>query len=71
MNKKIKVVASPFNPSLEIADKIVVKLHVPQKSMGSSLAIIHLARLASFFFACPPITPIQRRQMITALAHPT
>jgi hypothetical protein len=29
MNKKIKVVASPFNPSLEIADKIVVKLHVP------------------------------------------
>ncbi len=39
MNKKIKVVASPFNPSLEITDKIVVKLHVPYSERNVTIQI--------------------------------
>lgn len=39
MNKKIKVIASPFNPSMEIADKIVVKLHVPYSERNVTVQI--------------------------------
>lgn len=39
MNKIIKVVASPFTPSLEVADKIVVKIHVPYSERNVTIQI--------------------------------
>jgi hypothetical protein len=39
MNKKIKIVSSPFNPPLEVIDKIVVKLHVPYSDQSVTIQV--------------------------------
>lgn len=39
MNKKIKIAASPFIPSMEVADKIVVKLHVPYSDQSVTIQV--------------------------------
>ena len=39
MNKKIKIASSPLMPSLEIADKIVIKRHIPYSEKNVTVQI--------------------------------
>ena len=39
MNKQIKIVLSPFNPPLEVVDKIVVKIHVPYSDCNVTIQV--------------------------------
>ncbi len=39
MTKSIKITQSPFNPSLEIVDDVVVKLHVPYSDKSVTIQI--------------------------------
>ena len=39
MNKKIKIVLSPFNPPLEVVDKIVVQIHAPYSDRNVTIQV--------------------------------
>ncbi len=39
MEKLIKIIVSPFNPSMEVVDDIVVQVHVPYSEKGVTIKI--------------------------------